>query len=118
MIKEYYWLTKPGIIYGNAITASAGFFLASHRQFDPKLFLAMLIGLSFVIAAACVFNNIFDADIDAKMQRTKSRSMVTHSVSKKSAIIYAIVLIILGVVCLYSFTTKAALFTVLVGFFV
>ncbi|MFZ2832038.1 MAG: protoheme IX farnesyltransferase, partial [Minisyncoccia bacterium] len=29
MIKDYYSLTKPGIIYGNAITVVAGFMLAS-----------------------------------------------------------------------------------------
>ena len=67
MLKTYYQLTKPGIIYGNAMAAIAGFFLASKHQINLFLLLAMLIGLSLIIASSCVFNNFWDADIDAKM---------------------------------------------------
>ncbi len=118
MIKSYYWLTKPGIIYGNAITAVGGFLLASKGHFDWKLFLAMLVGLSLVIASACVVNNIFDVDIDSKMDRTKHRATVTGKVSKKSAIIFASILLILGVITLHFHTTLWALLTAMLGFVV
>ena len=76
-IRTYYSLTKPGIIYGNAIVASAGFFLASKGNINISLFLSMIIGLSTIIAGSCVFNNYIDKDIDAKMQRTEKRARLT-----------------------------------------
>src|SRR5258708_1541786 len=96
MIKDYYSLTKPGIIYGNTITAIAGFFLASHGHAGVGLLLATLIGLSFVIASGCVFNNYIDRDIDAAMARTKDRPLVIGRVSGRVAIIYGTILGILG----------------------
>src|SRR6185369_12346497 len=105
MIKDYYQLTKPGIIYGNALPAIAGFLLASKDQVDVKLFLAMLVGLSLVIASGRVLNNIYDRNIDAKMERTKNRALVTGKISKTNALIFSAVLIILGVLVLTLLTT-------------
>ena len=104
MIKTYYNLTKPGIIYGNAITATAGFFLASQGQIDWQLLLAALVGLSLIIASGCVFNNLFDRDIDSRMERTKNRALAKGSISKQSAIIYAITLGLVGTLVLMNYT--------------
>lgn len=117
MFKAYYQLTKPGIIYGNAITAIAGFLLVSKGVFHPLLFVAMLIGLSFIIGSSCVFNNVWDADIDSKMERTKKRSMVTGEISKTSAIIFGSILGILGTGVLFLFTNHCSLLTALLGMF-
>lgn len=118
MFKTYYQLTKPGIIYGNAITAAAGFLLASKGHVDIKLFLAALIGLSFIIASGCVFNNYLDRDIDAKMQRTKNRAIVRGAVSKKGAIIFGALLLVLGCAVLSLFTNHYSLSAALTGFLV
>ena len=72
MIKDYYSLTKPGIIYGNAITLIAGFVLASHGKVDYLLLFLVFVGLSLVIASGCVVNNYIDRDIDRLMERTKN----------------------------------------------
>jgi protoheme IX farnesyltransferase len=117
MIKNFYRLTKPGIIYGNAITATAGFFLASKGHISWFLFAAMLIGLSLVIASGCVFNNIFDADIDAKMDRTKNRAIASGKISKRAAKIYGTILLILGGVAL-SFTNNLTIVVALIGWIV
>ncbi len=118
MFKKYYYLTKPGIIYGNAITAMAGFFLASRGQVDWLLLLAMLAGLSLVIGAGCVFNNIMDKDIDAKMSRTKNRVMVIGKIQKKRAAQFGAVLLLLGFLILNNFTTALALWSAMTGFFI
>jgi len=104
MIAKYYWLTKPGIIYGNLLTASAGFFLASKGVVDWSLFFATLPGISLVIASACVMNNILDRDIDAKMDRTKHRSIVTGEISRSRAFIFGVILGILGLIIIARFT--------------
>lgn len=128
MLKAYYHLTKPGIIYGNAITAAAGFFLAGLHfpegcllglpQKAAFTFLAMLIGLSLVIASGCVFNNIWDSDVDAKMDRTKNRAMVTGQISKRNAAIFGAVLIFFGVLALHYHVNNYALGSALVGFII
>jgi len=116
MIKAFYYLAKPGIIYGNAITAIAGFLLASREEFNAGLFVAMLAGISLVMAGGCVFNNIFDKDIDAKMDRTKNRALVTGKISQTGAFVYGLVLVLLGVMVLYFYTNNVALAAALAGF--
>lgn len=96
IIKQYYLLTKPGIVYGNAIYAIGGFFLASKFHSSFLLFFAMLFGISLSIAAACVFNNYIDRGIDGKMERTKKRALVTRTISSQAALTYGTILGLLG----------------------
>jgi len=117
VFKSYLSLTKPGIIFGNVITAIGGFFLAAKGNIDIGLLLATLVGLSFVIASACVFNNYIDRDIDIKMKRTKNRALVKHIISGRNAIIFANLLGIVGAFTLYFFTNLLTLFIALLGFF-
>lgn len=95
-LQAYYQLTKPGVLYGNVLTAVAGFFLAAAGHVDWWLFLATLVGMTLVVASACVINNYLDIDIDSKMERTKKRPSVTHAVPGKNIVIYSIILGILG----------------------
>lgn len=112
MLKTYYRLTKPGIIYGNIMTTAGGFLLASKGHINFWLFLATILGTSLVIASACVFNNYIDRDIDKKMARTKKRALVSGKVKGRSAIIYAITLGVIGIATLSFYTN---LITVCIG---
>ncbi len=116
MLKAYYLLTKPGIIRGNALTATAGFFLASQSNFKPDLLLVMLAGLSFIIASACVFNNYIDRGIDKKMVRTHKRALVSGTISGSHALWFASVLGLAGALMLALFTNLLTLATALTGF--
>ncbi len=95
-LREYYELTKPGIVYGNGLAVIAGFLLASKGRVSPWLLVATLVGISLVIASACVFNNYIDRDIDKKMTRTKKRALVTGDISGTTALVYATILGIVG----------------------
>ncbi len=117
MLKTYYRLTKPGIVYGNAITAAGGFFLASRGQVDAGLLVATLAGLSAVIAAACVSNNYLDRDIDRRMARTKNRALVTGKVSPRAALTFAAVLGAAGTFILLALTNLLAAGLALFGYF-
>jgi len=116
VISTYYRLAKPGIVYGNALSAIGGFFLASRGKPDLWLFVAMLIGICLIMASACVFNNYIDRDIDAHMKRTKHRPLVTGEISGPAALTYATVLGLLGVLGLL-LTNVLALVIALTGFF-
>lgn len=94
MLSNYYQLTKPGVTYGNVITVAAGFLLAAgyFNRFDPSLFVATTLGMTLVIASACVLNNFLDQDIDRIMQRTKTRGVASGEVPGRNAVIFSGVL--------------------------
>ena len=116
MIKEYYTLTKPGIIKGNAITAIAGFLLASRGNINFVLFAQAIVGISFVVASGCVFNNYIDRKIDRKMERTKKRSLVTGAIPLKNAILFGAILGIAGVWIMF-YTNFLTVLIASLGFF-
>jgi protoheme IX farnesyltransferase len=115
MIRTYYELTKPGIVYGNAMTAIAAFIFAAHGSFNVLLFVATVLGLSLSIAAACVVNNVIDRDIDPHMERTKDRAIPTGRVSIRNALIFAVILGIIGAGLLITYTNLYAFFVTAFG---
>ena len=117
-VKKYIQLTKPGIIMGNAITAAGGFILASGLKVPMMLFFMMLIGLSFVIASACVCNNFIDKDLDKKMIRTRNRVLAKGLIKEDHAIIFALILGGIGVGILFHFTNLLTTVAAIFGFFV
>lgn len=115
---NYYLLTKPGIILGNLVTVAAGFLLASKGKFDFLLFLATLLGLAFIIASACVFNNYIDRHVDKKMQRTKRRPLAAGLINGANALAFGASLGIIGFLILLLFTNLLTALVAAVGFFV
>ncbi len=119
MIKTYYELAKPGIIYGNALAAVAGFFFASRGlPLDWPLLVATVFGLACIIGSACVFNNVYDYEMDAKMERTKHRPSATGEISRRNATIFGFVLGFFGFSFLILYSSTMALFSALLGFFI
>ena len=104
MFRNYYNLTKPGIIYGNLLTAAAGFLLASTGHIDLVSFAAILAGTALVIGSACVCNNVIDRDIDSRMARTRKRALVSGVIKPWQALLYALVLGAAGVAILALWT--------------
>lgn len=118
MIKTYYRLAKPGIIYGNDLTALAGFFVAAKGTIDLARLAGMLLGLSLIMGASCVFNNYFDREIDSKMERTSKRALVTGQVTVRNALIYAVLLLAAGSALLAGLTNLLTLSIALIGVFI
>lgn len=116
-MNKYYQLIKPGIVRGNAITAAAGFFLASQGQIDWAIFAATVGGSSLVVASGCVFNNYIDRGIDKKMERTKNRALVKQSVKPSSALAYGTALGLAGFTILAIYTNLLTTGIALFGFF-
>lgn len=117
MVKAYFWLTKPGIIMGNLISAAGGFLFASHGDIDWWLLVAALAGTGLVIGSACVFNNYIDRSIDAKMNRTKWRASVKGSISLGRGLAFGAILGIAGFAILLLFTNALTIAVGAVGYF-
>jgi protoheme IX farnesyltransferase len=116
VLRTYYALTKPGIIYGNLLTTAAGFFLASKGSIDLGLFVAIMAGTTFVIASGCVFNNYLDRGIDITMERTKQRALVEGTVTGPQALTFATILALLGGIVLIRYTNWLTFAIGMVGF--
>jgi protoheme IX farnesyltransferase len=101
-------LTKPGIIRGNVLNATAGFLLASGlvQGLNAWRLGEFLLGLILIIAAACVFNNYLDRGIDAKMARTSNRALVNGQISTTSALLFGASLCVAGFVVLGAYTNQ------------
>ncbi len=117
MLKKYYELTKPGVLYGNALTTVAGFLFASNANINVGLLLAVTAGSTLIIASACVINNYLDQDIDVLMSRTKKRPLITGAVKPQNALLFGVVLGIIGLAILAVYTSRLVVIIGLVGFF-
>lgn len=115
-IARYYSLTKPRVLFANALTAVAGYFLASAGRFDLWVFASVTVGSTLMIASACVLNNVLDRDIDAIMQRTRARATVSGSVSAVRAVVFSVVLGALGMAALAIGTNGAVMLAGAIGF--
>ncbi|MEI8125434.1 MAG: heme o synthase [Parachlamydiaceae bacterium] len=115
---NYYLLTKPGIVLGNLVTVAAGFLLASKGRIDLLLFFETLLGITFIMASACVFNNYIDRNIDKKMERTKKRALVEGLISGSNALLFGTILGIFGCMTLFFFTNPLTVLIAVIGFFV
>ncbi|WP_315915368.1 heme o synthase [Arthrobacter sp. lap29] len=115
-VLRYYSLTKPRVLYGNVLTAAAGFLFASPGALDWFLFLAVCIGTTLVIGSACVLNNVLDRDIDTLMVRTKKRATITGGVGARNSLIYSALLVLGGMAVLVAWTNTLVVFVGLAGF--
>ncbi len=125
-IKPYYELTKSGLVFGNLVTVIAGFMLAEgvvagRQGLQPMIALPLLVatiaGICLVMASGCVFNNYIDRDIDAHMDRTRNRAIVTGRVSGSGALSFGTVLGIAGFGILFLFTNLPTVGAAALGFF-
>lgn len=117
MIKGYISITKPGIIIGNLISVAAGYFLAAKSEAaDVALLACTLAGVAMVIASGCVVNNIFDRDIDLRMDRTRGRLLAQGEINVDHAFVYAIALLLGGTALLYRMANPLSTVVVLLGY--
>ena len=110
MLKHYIQLSKPGIIMGNVFAGLGGFLFAADGDINMTLMVSAMVGLVFIIASACAFNNVIDQDIDRVMQRTKNRALITGAISEKGAMAYGTVIGLVGFALLFYQTSVMAFY--------
>ena len=92
IIGAYIALTKPRVIELLLVTTAPVMFLAAQGMPNIWLVINTLIGGAAAAASASVFNCYVDRDIDAKMERTKHRPLVTGEITPRAALIFAFAL--------------------------
>ena len=94
----YVALTKPRIIELLLVTTVPVMFLAHRGIPSLWLIIATVIGGYLSAGAANTFNMVYDRDIDAQMNRTSGRPLVTGAVSVRAAMIFGAVLTVVSTV--------------------
>ena len=119
VFRDYYVLTKPGVVQLLVFTAIVGMFLASPRMAPLGILIFGSIGIGLAAASGAVVNHILDIRLDAKMARTKSRPMPSGRIKEKNAIAFAVLLGLLGISVLVFFVnalTAILTFASLIGY--
>jgi protoheme IX farnesyltransferase len=92
VLKGYLALTKPRIIELLLITTVPTMVVAANGWPRAWLVVATLVGGTLAAGGANAFNMVIDRDIDAIMERTKRRPLVTGVMSPTSAALFAVAL--------------------------
>lgn len=74
---------------------------------DPILMVEFLLGAFAMRAAGCIWNDIIDREIDARVARTANRPLASGQISVRAAAIMMIVLMLLGLLILLTFNRFA-----------
>jgi len=92
VIGAYVALTKPRIIELLLLTTLPVMFLASDGVPPLGLVAATMVGGTLSAGSANALNCVVDADIDARMRRTRRRPLARDVVTRRSALLFGLVL--------------------------
>lgn len=98
--RDYYEMTKPNVVLLLLLTALVGMCLASETWIPAQTLIIGLFGIGALSSAAAVVNHVVDHEIDSKMARTINRPVAKGRVSSKQALLFALILGVLGFVAL------------------
>ncbi|MAI74577.1 MAG: 4-hydroxybenzoate octaprenyltransferase [SAR116 cluster bacterium] len=71
-----------------------------------KIMFIFLIGSIVMRAAGCTINDLWDKDIDKKITRTKNRPLAKGDISVNQALVFLLIMSLIGLICLYQLNTK------------
>lgn len=98
MLADFYELTKPRLNFLVVITTAVGFYMASHEGMDWALLLHTVLGTALTAAGAGVLNQFIEREHDKRMPRTRNRPLAAERVQPVHALLFGIVLGLIGVV--------------------
>lgn len=102
VVGAYVALTKPRIIELLLITTIPAMVLAEKGWPSARLILVTLLGGTLGAGGANAINMVVDRDIDKLMPRTQGRPLVTGILTPRAALIFALVLEVLGFAVLWA----------------
>ena len=104
-VAAYVTLTKPRVLELLLVTTVPVMILAQGGMPNLWLVLATTIGGAMSAGSAAAFNMYLDRDMDAHMERTENRPIVTGEISPRNALIFSWVLAVVSTIWLW-FTTN------------
>jgi len=94
---DYYELTKPKVVMLLVFTAVVGMFLSVPGMVPWQPLVFGSIGIALASASAAAINQVVDQKVDEVMARTKNRPLPQGSMPLRNALIFALVIGVIGI---------------------
>jgi protoheme IX farnesyltransferase len=114
MLIDYIQLTKPRITWLILMSTGVGYFFGALDGWTWRVLLHTLLGTAFIASGTAALNQWWEREADKKMVRTQDRPLPAERLHPTRALIFAIVLSVIGFVEL---SLGANLLTGLLGLF-
>ena len=106
---DFKTITKMGLSISVVFSCISGYLLAA-KNINSLILIMLAVGGYCMVGASNVFNQIIERDLDALMERTKSRPIPMGRISVTNAFVLGAILTIMGLTILYSINTCTAIF--------
>ena len=118
-VGDFFALMKPRVMSLVVFTALVGLVVAP-GTLHPVIAIAALICIAVGAGASGALNMWYDADIDAKMQRTRARPIPRGAVSREEALTFGTILGVGSVACMGLLVNwvAASLLALTIGFYI
>ena len=119
LLKSYYELCKPNVVYMMLICAFVGMLLAEESVESFGYLIVALTGIAFCAASAAAINQVIDRKTDASMTRTDQRPLPQGELSATHASIFALIIGVFGATILFLYVntlTMALTLASLIGY--
>ena len=107
-MRNYLGLMKLRVVELLLVTTVPALFIASEGIPSISVTFWSLLGGTLAAGGANAFNIVIEADSDRLMKRTANRPIATGQISKKSGLIFSLLISILSLLIFYVFTTTLA----------
>ncbi len=117
--RDYYVLTKPGVVQLLVFTAVVGMFLSTPGMVPWDVLVFGSVGIGLAAAAGAVVNHVLDQRLDAQMARTRNRPLPTGRLHERDALTFALALGLAGLgilALLVNALTAVLTFVSLIGY--
>ena len=101
LLKSYYQLCKPNVVYMMLICAFVGMLLAEESVGSIGYLFVALSGIALCSASAAAINQVIDRNTDASMTRTDQSPLPKGELSATHASVFAFVIGVIGTLILY-----------------
>lgn len=99
--RDYLEMTKPRVVLLMLLCSLVGMFLAVPGMVPWETLIFGLAGIGLVAGSAAVVNHIADAEIDARMARTRSRPVAMGRIDTTQGLAFSALLGVSGMLILY-----------------
>ncbi len=111
--RDYLELTKPRVVALMILTSVIGMLLAVPGWVPLEVLVFGNLGIALCAGSAATINHLVDRQVDLHMQRTHNRPVATGRIAPRDALVFAMVLGLLGTAVLITWTNVLTAFLTL-----
>ncbi|MBL8177506.1 MAG: protoheme IX farnesyltransferase [Bryobacterales bacterium] len=100
-MKDYIALTKPRVTWLILMSTAIGYWFGTTSGIEWLVLLHAIIGTGLLASGTFTLNQWYEREADSRMHRTKQRPLPTGRITPRAAIVFGLILSVVGFVELY-----------------